>query len=134
MAKAKRAKSAKYVTIRSLLGRKKADVEGTFERLAELLKDSADKGSIQFRIVDKEQPRFWNLRLEAQGCTVHLDRIDKPNLEIITTADTWLQIAGGKLSPLIAFACRKMRIRGDEKLGKRLLKQLASSAGRTDIC
>ena len=134
MAKAKRAKSAKYVTIRSLLGRKKADVEGTFERLSEMLKQSADNGSIQFRIVDKDQPRYWNLRLDAQGCSVHVDRVNKPDLEIITTAETWLQIAGGKLSPLIAFARRKMRIRGDEKLGKRLLKQLASSEGKTDIC
>jgi len=134
MAKAKRAKQAKYVSIRSLLGRKKADVEGTFERLAELLKDSPDNGSIQFRIVDKDQPRYWNLRLEAQGCSVHVDRLDKPDLEIITQAETWLQIAGGKLSPLIAFARHKMRIRGDEKLGKRLLKQLASSEGKTDIC
>jgi putative sterol carrier protein len=131
MAKAKR---AKYVTVRSLLGRKKADVDGTFERMAELLKDSPDNGSIQFRIVDKEQPRYWNLSLDAQGCTAHFDRLNKPDLEIITNAETWLQIAGGKLSPLIAFARGKMRIRGDEKLGKRLLKQLASSEGRTDIC
>jgi hypothetical protein len=43
-------------------------------------------------------------------------------------------MAGGKLSPLIAFARRKMRIRGDEKLGKRLLRQLASSEGQIDIC
>ncbi len=134
MAKKKRAKSAKYVTIRSLLGRKKGDVEGTFERLAEMLKQSAETGSIQFRIVAKDQPRYWNLRLDEQGCTVHLDRLDKPDLEIITTAETWLQIAGGKLSPLIAFARGRMRVRGDEKLGKRLLKQLASSDGRTDIC
>ncbi len=134
MAKKKRAKSAKYVTIRSLLGRKKGDVEGTFERLAELLNQSKETGNIQFRIVAKEQPRYWNLRLEAQGCSVHVDRLDKPDLEIITTAETWLQIAGGKLSPLVAFARGKMRIRGDEKLGKRLLKQLASSEGRTDIC
>jgi hypothetical protein len=34
MAKAKRVRSDTYVTIRSVLGRKKADVEGTFERLA----------------------------------------------------------------------------------------------------
>lgn len=134
MAKAKRAKYTKYVTIRSLLGRKKGDVAGTFERLAELLKDSPDNGSIQFRIVDKDQPQYWNLRLDAQGCTVHFDRVDKPDLEIITIAETWLQIAGGKLSPLVAFARGKMRIRGDEKLGKRLLTQLASFEGRTDIC
>jgi predicted lipid carrier protein YhbT len=134
MAKAKRAKYAKYVTMRSLLGRKKTDVGESFGRLAELLKDSPDTGSVQFRIVVKDQPRYWNLRLDAQGCTVHLDRVDKPDLEIITQAETWLQIAGGKLSPLIAFARRKMRIRGDEKLGKRLLRQLASSEGRTDIC
>lgn len=134
MAKAKHAKSAKYVTVRSLLGRKKGDVGETFERLAEMLKQSADNGSIQFRIVDKDQPRHWNLRLDAQGCSVRAEKVNKPDLEIITQAETWLQIAGGKLSPLIAFARRKMRIRGDEKLGKRLLKQLASSEGKTDIC
>jgi putative sterol carrier protein len=120
--------------VRSLLGRKKGDVGETFERLSELLKDSPDNGSIQFRIVDKDQPRYWNLRLDGQDCSVHLDRVDKPDLEIITMAETWLQIAGGKLSPLVAFARHKMRIRGDEKLGKRLLKQLASSEGKTDIC
>jgi hypothetical protein len=70
MAKAKRVKYTKYVTIHSLLGRKKGDVDGTFERMAELLKSSPDNGSIQFRIVDKDQPRYWNLRLDAQGCTV----------------------------------------------------------------
>ena len=134
MAKKKRAKQAKYVTIRSLLGRKKADVGESFEHLSEMLKQSAETGSIQFRIVDKDQPRYWNLRLEAQGCTVHFDKISKPSLEIITQAETWLQIAGGKLSPLVAFARGKMRIRGDEKLGKRLLKQLASSEGQIDIC
>lgn len=134
MAKTKHAKHAKYVTVRSLLGRKKADVGETFERLAELLKQSKETGSIQFRVVDKDQPRYWNLRLDAQGCTVHFDRVNKPDLEIITQVETWLQIAGGKLSPLIAFARRKIRIRGDEKLGKRLLKQLASSEGKTDIC
>jgi putative sterol carrier protein len=134
MAKTKHAKYAKYVTVRSLLGRKKGDVGETFERLAELLKESADNGSIQFRIVDKDQPRYWNLRLEAQGCSVHFDKVNKPDLEIITMAETWLQIAGGKLSPLIAFARGKMRIRGDEKLGKRLLKQLASTEGKLDIC
>jgi putative sterol carrier protein len=134
MAKAKHSKYAKYVTVRSLLGRKKGDVGETFERMAEMLKKSADNGSIQFRIVDKDQHRYWNLRLDAQGCSVHVERLNKPDLEIITKVETWLQMAGGKLSPLIAFARGKMRIRGDEKLGKRLLKQLASSEGKTDIC
>jgi len=124
----------KYVTVRSLLGRKKGDVGETFERLSELLKQSADTGCVQFRIVDKDQPRYWNLSLGREGCFVRAEKVDKPNLEIITKVETWLQMAGGRLSPLVAFARGKMRIRGDEKLGKRLLKQLASSEGKTDIC
>jgi putative sterol carrier protein len=124
----------KYVTVRCLTGRKKGDVGETFARMAELLKNSEEKGCVQFRILDKDQHRYWNLRLDPKDCSVRAEKVNKPNLEIVTTVETWRQMAGGKLSPLLAFVRGKMRIRGDEKLGKRLLKQLASSEGKTDIC
>ena len=124
----------KYATVRCLTGRKKGDVGETFERMAVLLKNSAEKGRVQFRILDKERHHYWNLRLHAKGCSVRPAKVNKPDLEIVTTVETWRQMAGGKLSPLIAFVSGKMRVRGDEKLGKRLLKELASSEGKTDIC
>jgi putative sterol carrier protein len=123
-----------YVTLRCLTGRKKCDVGDTFKRMAELLKDSEDDGSIQFRILNKDQHLYWNLLLHPNGCHVRPEKIDKPDLEIITKEETWRQIAEGKLSPLVAFVRHKMRIRGNEKLGKRILKQLASSEGKIDIC
>jgi putative sterol carrier protein len=102
--------------------------------MAVLLKNSAEKGRVQFRILDKDRHHYWNLLLHAKGCSVRPVKVNKPDLEIVTTVETWRQMAGGKLSPLIAFVRGKMRVRGDEKLGKRLLKELASSEGKTDIC
>jgi putative sterol carrier protein len=125
---------AKYATLRRLTGRAKGDVGETFAKAAELLANSADSGNIQFCILNKDDHLYWNLHLHFSGCNAHPEKALKPDLEIITNLETWRQMADGKLSPLVAFARRKMRVRGDVSLGKRILKQLASPGGKLDIC
>jgi putative sterol carrier protein len=124
----------KYATLQPLSGRKRGDLGSMFQCLAERLQASGEKGCVRFRIVDKEEHTQWDLVLDEQGCRTRQHSEDMPDLEIITRMNTWKKIADGELSPLIAFARRRLRVRGDEKLGKRLLKQLASPDEKTDIC
>ncbi len=124
----------KYATLRPLAGRKKGDLGEMFLCLAERLQDTPEHGSIRFSIIGKSGQTQWSLALDGQGCRAHQDPIERPDLEIVTQAETWRKIAEGKLSPLVAFARGKLRIRGDETLGQRLLKQLAADGGKTEIC
>jgi len=47
-----------------------------------------------------------------------------PDLEVITTEATWLQIADAELSPVEAFGQGRMRIRGNARMGVQILKVL----------
>jgi hypothetical protein len=123
---------AEYAMLRRLTSSTKGDIGDTFTRMAVSLKNSNDIGRIQFQIIGAESPMFWNLSLHLGGCDVSTQRLTRPDLEIITSDTVWRQIASGKLSPLVAFVRRRMRVRGDYHLGKRILKQL--SDGKTDIC
>ncbi|HTP67148.1 MAG TPA: SCP2 sterol-binding domain-containing protein [Geobacteraceae bacterium] len=123
-----------YATLRRLTGRKKDDAEGVFFKAAELLQESPDKGTIQFSIITGNGNLEWCLRMHPAGCDARLERAPKPDLEIIVTSEAWRQIAEGKLSPLVAFARRKMRVRGNVALGKSVLRQLAKPGGKLDIC
>jgi putative sterol carrier protein len=60
--------------------------------------------------------------------------VKKPDLEILTKRETWEQIARGTISPIEAFVTGQMRVRGNYKLGPKIIKHLAVSPGRIDIC
>lgn len=123
-----------YVTIRSLTQHSENDIDQSFERLVEQLNNTGESALIQFRVLSEGKRAFKGLKLTKQGCRMSNQEYDKPNLEVIMSSDTWMKIASGSYSPLEAFIQGKMRIRGDEALGKRILQRLASSDGKIDIC
>ena len=123
-----------FVKLRDLTGPEEQDLGQTIERMAELLKSSGETGRVQFRFIDKEPGRDWCLELRGRQGAARAERLDGPNLEVITRAKTWWGIAKGTLSPLDALLQGKLRIRGDAELGKRLLRHLAAAPGRTDPC
>jgi putative sterol carrier protein len=102
--------------------------------MAGQLGDSGEQADVQFRILDGDERRYYCLSIDCCGCQASSDRAEDPALEIVTRAETWWQIVGGDLSPLDAFIQGKLRVRGDVDLGKRLLRQLAGSEGKVDIC
>lgn len=124
----------KYATLRPLAGRKRGDLGAMFQSLAERLQATQERGCIRFSILGKAGQTQWSLTLDAQGCRAHQEPVERPDLEIVTQEDTWLRIAEGKLSPLVAFARGRLRVRGDEALGQRLLRPLAADGGKTEIC
>jgi putative sterol carrier protein len=46
--------------------------------------------------------------------------VERPDVEIITRAETWWEIADGRLSPLEAFVKGRLRVRGKIELAKRI--------------
>jgi len=122
-----------YVTLRNFTEPRESELGAVFQRMAEFLGEPEEQARVQFRILSGEEPLYWSLELEKKACEIRAERMDKPDLEIITRAETAWKIASGSLSPLEAFVQGKMRIRGDIELGRRLLKQLTSSEGELDI-
>lgn len=124
----------RYASLRPLNEPSLREFERAFERLGELLEKSGERGRLQFQIRSAEARRYWSFELAAEGCRLRAEPVEKPDVEIITQAETWWQIADGTLSPVEAFGRGKMRIRGDLELAKRLYKKLATGEGSTEIC
>lgn len=111
------------------------ELEHTLERVAKALADSGEEGLVQVRMVGEQGPRHFHFKLTPKRCALQMEAAEKPTLELITRRETAWSVLDGSLSPLEAFLRGKMRIRGDAALGRRLLRQLASSpSAKFDIC
>jgi putative sterol carrier protein len=109
--------------------------EATFARLGELLKSSKTHGVLQLRLVDGNgQETLIRTSVGQTKGKSGAQAKAKPRIEIITTAETWTEMAAARLSPIDAFLGGKMRVRGDPALAQTLLREAAGSAGRTHLC
>jgi putative sterol carrier protein len=110
----------------------------TIDRLGELLAPSQIRAIFQLRLVYDtagDQTSCVKLVLDAGKATTSSEAVDDPDVEIITTPDTWWEIATGKLAPHEAFFGGRMRLRGDARIAQDMLKQVAASPeGRTHLC
>ena len=125
---------ATYRRLRPLTAPRDEDLDGTFQRLAEQLRDSGQQGTLQCTILGSGEPRRWVLNLSGRECRVQTEPVAVPNLEIITDATTWWAIAAGTLSPLDAFAQGRLRVLGDTRLGSHLLALAGDGRGAASIC
>jgi putative sterol carrier protein len=119
-----------YFSLHKLTGPSRKSLGETFHRMAELLHENAadEAAHLQFRILDGDRSSVWTLASVRKRWQVGEEEIKKPDFEIITDAETWWQVADGKLSPFRAFLQGKMRVRGDVELGKRVLARISTSA------
>ena len=103
---------------------KPADVGKSFKLIAEALAKSKRTGAIQFSITDGRKTRQWCLAMTPSGCEVTEEGTERPDLEIVTDAKTWADIAGSKLAPLEAFGLGKVRVRGDIELARLFVRRV----------
>jgi putative sterol carrier protein len=107
------------------------EIATTFQRVAEILKTKNGRPlQLQFSIVDNgaEEPTPWSVAITKEGAHVELKAAERPDVEIITGAETWWEIAEGKLSPLEAFLTGRLRVRGHIERAKRVfLHDLAAA-------
>lgn len=110
--------------------------EQTLTRLAELLAPSKIKGTLQLRLLREGKMEGSSVSSVAIGAakTKGGAKAAKPTVEVITTPETWSEIASGRLAPHDAFLGGRMRVRGDASAAQRMLKHLAGSEGLTSVC
>ena len=119
-----------YFSLHKLTGPTRKSLGETFHRMAELLHENAadESGHLQFRILDGDRSSVWTLASVRKRRQVGEEEMEKPDFEIITDAETWWQVADGKLSPFRAFLQGKMRVLGNLELGKRVLARISAAA------
>ena len=124
-----------YARLKKLTEPTRPELAATFNRLAEIL-SKTHKGKplqLQFSIVDGEQeePTAWSVIMDKDGGKVAQEPSAEPDVEIITRAETWWEIADGQLSPLEAFLTGRLRVRGNIERAKRVfLVDLAAEPGQ----
>lgn len=107
------------------------EIATTFHRVAEILsKKNGRPLQLQFSILDKEaeEPTPWSVAITKEGAQVEPKAAERPDVEIITGAETWWEIAEGKLSPLDAFLTGRLRVRGHIERAKRVFLQDLAAA------
>jgi len=117
-----------FFTLKKLTGSKQKDVESTFQKMVDILKSTDVHGKFQFQILQGEEPAFFLFDATKKSAKLNMKKVAKPDFEIITSKETWLEIASGTLSPIRAFLQNKMRVRGDVEIGERFLKQFSGSS------
>jgi SCP-2 sterol transfer family len=126
-----------FAVIKDLRDGKKVNASHTVARLGELLGSSGLRGTVQLRLVDhstgKEQS-LLNVTLDGSKAKTGTGSIDKPDFELITTPETWSEIASSQLPPILAFLTGRLRVRGDVRLAQVMHRHLAEGPGRTYLC
>lgn len=125
---------ATYAKIRRLTEKKGEDVDKTFRRLANHLRDTGRTGSLRCTLLVANGRRHFTFDFEPGGCRMISDTTKKPDLELIAREDTFWEIAEARLSPLDAFLQGRLRVLGDINLGSHLMRQVAEGSGATSIC
>ena len=110
----------------NLLGRDPKDLAAGFKRMADLLGKSRRSALIRFTIGEGKAPRSWCLALTPEKCNVSEEKVERTDLEVLTSKKVWSQVASGKLSPLEAFGQGKLRVRGDIGIARLLARRLQS--------
>jgi SCP-2 sterol transfer family len=122
-----------FGTIQDLTASGERDVAKALRRLGDLLAPSQLNTTFQLQLVHDtigEQTSSAGLMLADGKTTITSEPIDSPDVEIITTPETWWEIATGKLAPHDAFLGGRMRVRGDTSMAQNILKAAAPEGQR----
>lgn len=97
-------------------------VEEIFQTMPSLFNPVAATGlnkTIQWDISGDEAGK-WAIKIENQTCQIIKGGVEKPDLTLGMSDQTWLSIAHGKLDPMNAFATGKVKPAGDIMLAMRI--------------
>ncbi len=106
----------------------------SFSYMAEALAGSKLNGTLRVKLVTGSHRQSFTLSMKDGQANVESGVQGEVELEVITTPETWLEIAQGNLAPLTAFTSGLMRVRGNIKLGQRIMERLAAQPGRVNFC
>lgn len=67
-----------------------------------------------------EEAGVWAVKIANQTCEVIQGGVEKPDLDMKMSDQTWIAIAEGKLDPMNAFMTGKVKASGDLMLATRI--------------
>lgn len=124
-----------FARLKDLTAGTQGDVEGMFQNMGKLLESSGLEAVVRFEISAGKVTQVYAVHVSKGSSSVARPSAPAPaHLEILLEEGTWRDIASGALAPLQALANGMMRVRGDTRLGVRLIHHLAGTPGRIDIC
>ncbi|HEX4206389.1 MAG TPA: SCP2 sterol-binding domain-containing protein [Ktedonobacteraceae bacterium] len=97
-------------------------VEETFEAMQHLFNPAAASGvnkTVQWNISGNEAG-VWAVKIANQAYELIKGGVEKPDLTMSMSDETWIAIAEGKLDPVNAFMSGKVKTQGDVMLAMRI--------------
>jgi putative sterol carrier protein len=130
---ATRSGGPQYARLKDLTG-SGTELQATFQTMASLLESADFNASVTFRIREDQTFRSFTVSVADGTGKAAAEADPNADLEVITSAETWSEVASGSLSPLDAFVGGRLRMRGDLPVGVSMLTHLAGTSGRVQIC
>jgi hypothetical protein len=107
------------------------DIADSFARLGESVARAGFGGIIRVQLRDRteagENVSHFTVTVANRKVRVEPEAGDKPDVEFITTSETWMEIASGRLAAPAAFFAGRMRVRGKMRVTRDMLKRVAAS-------
>ncbi|OUS97405.1 SCP2 sterol-binding domain-containing protein [Rhodococcus sp. NCIMB 12038] len=104
------------------------DLLQAVERLADTIRSSGVHARVHLGVQRNDgseaTSRSWSLELGEHTCAVTDERIHGPDLEILATDETWHRLVAGAISPMEAFGMGDMRVLGDLRVARHLIRLL----------
>lgn len=118
-----------YAPLPPLTRHDNEDLDAGFARLAQLIGGVDSPLAVRFVVTDTDDVRTWVVEADPDGCRVSTADPRHPAIEVMLDADTWRQIAAGRLSMLEAFGRGRMRVRGDIGVARDFAQALRRAGG-----
>ncbi len=106
-----------------------ADLSRSIRRFGEIIGTGQKQPvSLGFHLIG-DVARYWRLQLGPQGPKVSEQAPDdtkapRPDIEVVTSEQTWRNIAEGTLAPMAAMIAGQLRFRGDVALAHHVVQLL----------
>jgi putative sterol carrier protein len=120
---------SEYVRLRRLADGK-SGVKASLEGMVSSLGATKEKGKIQLSLVSGDDRKHWSIDLSGKEGRIAQAASKSPELEVVMSEETWLQIASGEVPPHEAYGRGMISVRGDLELGRRLFAHLRESSDK----
>jgi SCP-2 sterol transfer family len=128
---------SRFAVLKDLTKSGQASPAETLDRLSQLLEPSKIHGTLQLQILEggsAKKSSAFSVTFGTAKTKSSPKATLKRTVELITTPETWMEIASGRLAPHDAYLGGRLRVRGSAFLAQSMLKHAAGSDGVTLLC
>jgi putative sterol carrier protein len=118
-------KTSPFAPLKSLVSGRGRDVDASLSKLSQSLGSFKKPLRIHVRLIDGDKCEDWEVAAGAKKGSAKRAKPKAADVRVVLRKDTWLQIAGGRLSPYDALFKGKLRIGGDVDLAKMVVRHLS---------